>query len=128
MEERRQFVRLDTRLEASCTTLPGGKVQRIVTKDISGGGVCVFTDQVLSPGTQLQVAMTLPGREEPINFIAQVVWSEPYEVIGKSERRRAVETGVRFIEISPKDQAAIMQHVILSLQPQQPPPQPPASS
>ena len=118
MEERRKFVRLDTRLNASYTVLPAGTSQRTVTKGVGGGGVCFFTERVLPPGSRLQVALKLPETEQPVNFIAEVVWSELYEVIGKEERRRAVETGVRFVEIAPKDQDAVMRHVILSLQPQ----------
>ena len=117
MEERRRFVRLDTRAEVTCTTLTTGAVERTVTKDIGGGGVCLFTENVLASGTRLQVAMKLPGSEQPINFIAEVMWSEAYEVIGKTERRRAVETGVRFLEIAPNDRDAVMRYVILSLQP-----------
>ncbi|MBI3321090.1 MAG: PilZ domain-containing protein [Candidatus Omnitrophica bacterium] len=116
MEERRHFVRLDTRLEATYTALPSGKAQRAATKDVGGGGACFFSDRVLEPGTRLQVALKLPDREQPVNFTAEVVWCEPYEVIGKTERQRAVEVGVKFLEIAPKDRDAVMQHVILSVQ------------
>lgn len=116
MEEQRQFVRLDARLDVTYTVLQTGAVGQAVTKNISGGGVCIFTERVLAPGTRLQVAMKLPEGERPVNFIAEVVWSEAYEIIGKAERRRAVETGVRFVEIAPPDQEAVMQHVILRLQ------------
>ena len=122
MEERRRFVRLDTRLDVTYTVLPSGATQRTVAKNIGGGGICLFADKVLTPGTQLQVAMKLPGREQPANFTAEVVWSEPYEVIGKTERQRAVEVGVRFLEIAPQDQAAVMQHIILAFL--SPPPRP----
>lgn len=117
MEERRRFVRLDTRLESSYAVLPAEKAKRAMTKDISGGGICLFAEKPLPAGTRLQVAMALPGREAPINFTAEVVWSEQYEVIGKEESQRAVEIGVRFVEIAPKDQEAILRHVILSLKP-----------
>lgn len=117
MQERRQFVRLDTRLEISYAVLPTEKAKRALTKDIGGGGICLFAEKPLPAGTRLQVAMTLPGREEPVNFTAEVVWCEQYEVIGKGEHRRAVELGVRFMEIAPQDRDAIMQHVILSLKP-----------
>ena len=115
MEERRQFVRLDTRLEVSYAALPSGKMEGAATKDISGRGICLFTQQVLAPGTRLQISMKLPDRERPVNFMAEVVWSEAYEMIGKTERRRSAETGIRFVEVSAQDQAAIMHHVILSL-------------
>ena len=123
MEERRQFVRLDTRLEISYTVLPAEQAKHGVTKDIGGGGICLFAEKSLPPGTRLQVAMTLPGREAPVRFTAEVVWTEQYEVIGKEERRRSVEIGGRFLESAPKDQEAVLQHVILSLKP---PPAPPA--
>lgn len=122
MEERRKFVRLDTRLEVSYTVLPAEQAKRTLTKDIGGGGVCLFADKPLPAGTRLQVAMRLPEREAPVHFTGEVVWSEQYEVIGKEERQRAVEIGVRFLEIAPKDLEAVFQHVILSLKP--PPAQP----
>ena len=116
MEERRQFVRLDTRLEIQYSVLPSEPPKTAVTKDISGNGVCLFADKELAPGTRLQVAMKLPGREIPVNFTAEVMWSEAYEMIGKSQRQRSVEVGVRFVEVSPQDQEAVMQHVILTHQ------------
>ena len=116
MEERRRFVRIDTRSDVTYTTLPDGAAKRTVSKDVAGGGLCLFSDRVLPPGTRLQVALTLPGREQPVNFTAEVVWSEQYEVIGKGEEhQRSVEVGLQFVEIAPQDREAVMQHVILSL-------------
>ncbi len=115
MEERRQFVRLDTRLEITYSVLPAGAPQPATTKDISAGGVCLFADRELPQGTRLQVTMKLPDREAPVYFTAEVMWSEAYEMIGKTERTRAVEIGVRFVEIAPQDQEAVMRHVILTL-------------
>ena len=117
MEERRHFVRLDTRLDVTYTVLPTAQAVQTVTKGIGGGGICFFADRELKPGDQLQVAMKLPNREQPAHFTAEVIWCEPYEVIGKTGRQRSVEVGVRFLEIAPQDQDAVMQHVILSLKP-----------
>ena len=121
MEEGRQFVRLDTRLEISYSLLPSGKAKRGIAKNISGGGVCLFLEQVVPKGTRLQVAMKLPEREQPVNFTAEVIWCETYEIVGRTERQRAIEAGVRFIEIAPADQEAVMQYVILRMQPNPPP-------
>lgn len=117
MQERREFVRLDTRLEATYTVLPSGTAQKLVSKNISGGGICFFADRTMPPGLRLQVAMPLPGRNKPVNFTAEVVWSEAYEMIGRTQRQRSIEVGVRIVEIAPDDQQAIMQHVILSMKP-----------
>ena len=120
MEERRRFVRLDTRLDMTYAILPSGQTQQTVVKNVSGNGVCLFLKQTVPQGSRLQVAMKLPGREKPVNFTAEVIWCESYEMIGATERQRAVEVGVRFVEISPADQEAVMQHVILQLQPDRP--------
>ena len=120
MDDRRQFVRLDTRLEISYSVLPAGTAQDSVTKNISGGGVCLFADHTLAQGTPLQVSMTLPGRKEPVQFTGEVVWSEAYELIGPERRERRVEVGVKFVKIAPKDQEAVLQHVILRIRGQPP--------
>ena len=48
------------------------------------------------------------------------MWSESYEVIGKTQRRRAVEAGVRFVEITPETLDSLLQHAILMIRGQQP--------
>ncbi len=122
MEERRRFVRLDTRLDVTYSVLSTGAPQGTRTKNVSGGGVCIFSDRPLPAGTRLQLSVKLPGRERPMQATAEVVWSEAYEVIGQGGmRQKSVETGIRFVDITPRDQEAIMQHVILSMTPLQSP-------
>ena len=120
MDEQRQFVRLDTRLEVNYTRLPSAKSAETITKNIGGGGICFFANEVLKTGDQLQVSMKLPDREQPVHCTGEVIWSEEYETIGKSERKRAIEVGMKFIEIAPKDREAVMQHIILTLNPRGP--------
>lgn len=111
MEERREFVRLDARVEVSFQMLPEGEAKRSMTKNISGGGICFFSDEVLQPGTHMRGTVKLPEQQEPLNFTAEVVWSAPYEVIGGKETWRGVEIGVRFINISREDQDALTRYV-----------------
>ena len=117
MDERRRFVRLDTRLEVAYSVLPSGQPKTVTTKNISTGGICLVLDEALSVGARLQIEMRLPNLQQPVRFTAEVAWSESYEVIGQAEHRRAVEVGVRFIDITPADQRAIAQYVILTIQP-----------
>ncbi len=117
MDERRQFVRIDTRLEVQYTLLPSGRAKASVTKNVSAGGICLFAEQRLPIGQVLQVSLKLLGREQPVNFTGEVRWCEEYETIGKTTRQRSIEAGVQFVEIAPQDRDAIMQHVILSVQP-----------
>ena len=117
MEERRQFVRLDTRLPTEYRILPSSEAQHSVIKEISGGGVCVFVSAPLRLGTQLQVTIALPDSTREVTFTGEVVWCESSEIIGKAQQHRSVLAGVKFVSIAPEDQREIMRYVILSLQP-----------
>ena len=116
MEERRRFVRFASRMDVAYTLLPAGVAQRTIARDISAGGLRLFMDRPLALGAQLQVALRLPGREQPVNAIAQIVWSEESETFGGGESQRSVEVGVRCLEISPQDQEAVTQFIEASLQ------------
>lgn len=63
----------------------------------------------------MEINIALPERQQPIRFTGEVVWCEQYDVIGATGRTRTVQAGVRFVDITPDDQEAIAQHVILAL-------------
>ena len=115
MQERRQFVRLTTRVPVDCTVLPSGTAQRIVSKDLSAGGARLGTEHRLPSGTSLQLTMYLPGREQPVYVTAEVMWSEESQVTSRRDRQRRVETGARCVEIAPDDHATLTQFVSASL-------------
>ncbi len=117
MKESRRFVRLTTRVPVDCTVLPSGTAQRIVSKDLSGGGVRLCTETRLQPGAELELAIYLPGREWPVYATAEVMWSEESQVTSRRERQQRVETGVRCVEITPDDHADLTQFISTSLRP-----------
>lgn len=123
MKERRQFVRLDARLSVSYRILPSGnQAIQSTTLNVSGGGVCVFLDDVLNPGTFLQVDVKLPERERSISFLGEVMWCERIELHAQSTQpgepsHRSVIAGVKCIQITAEDQQELMRYVILNLQP-----------
>ena len=103
-------------MDVAYTLLPAGVAQRTTARDISAGGLRLFMDHPLALGAQLQVALRLPGREQPVNAIAEIVWSEESETTsGGAGPQRSVEVGVRCLEISPQDQNAITQFIEASL-------------
>ena len=115
--DRRQHLRLENSVPVMYWLSPtSGEPRRSLTKNISGGGVCLFLDKELPLGTVLQVSMNLPGRATLLTFTGEIVWCEPYEVIGKTQRHKAIEAGVRITDIAPQDHQAMLDHVILSLQ------------
>ena len=123
MRERRQFVRLDTRLTMSYRVLPSDvQPQASSTTNLSGGGLCIFVHAVLNPGTFLQVDLRLPDREQPVSLLGEVVWCEQIETHAKGTLaseppRRSVLAGVKYIQIAEADRQDIMRYVILNLSP-----------
>lgn len=125
MKERREFVRLDTRIEVAIISGESGSPKKAKTprsqqtkiKDIGGGGLCFFADEAIKPGTRLELVTKLPDQEKPLQFKVEVIWSDTYEVRGKGSHHQATEVGAKFIEITPKDQEKIMQFVILGRKP-----------
>lgn len=107
MEEARQHVRSGVRAPVAYAVLPAGTAQECQSRDVSVTGMRLAMEQVLPAGTQLQLAVALPGVEEPVNAIAEVVWSREERITGKSGQQTSVHAGVRFTEIAPKDQELI---------------------
>lgn len=117
MDERRRFIRLNTRLNTIFTILKSGKVRRALTKDMGGGGLCVITEEMLEPGTKLAVEIKLPDRGDTVTFLAEVVWSRLVCASQKSYENMTVETGVKFIDPNPKDQMLIIQYARMNASP-----------
>ncbi len=135
MDERRQFVRLDTRLPVTYRILPERRrspqddqaaqtpqpqrsdPRASVTKDLSGGGICLFVTEELPLGTLLGVELQLPDQAQAISFTGEIAWCEKYSTIGKTRRDESIEAGVRVVQTRQEDQQAIMRYVILALRP-----------
>ena len=116
-QERRQFIRVNMRLVTFMKVLETGKVRRTLTKDISGTGLCLVTEDVLKPETQLEIEMKLPDFASAMTFTAQVVWSKAIPGTYKSYEFPGAETGVRVVKIDPKHAALIRQYAAVNAPP-----------
>lgn len=117
--ERRRALRTPIRVVAFVKHLKTGKVRRTLTKDISGGGVCIVGEEHWEPGTAVEMELRLPDRDAPITCRGEVVWRRE---VGRRSRRSAtapVEIGMKFVVIDPKDQKTLLQYAVLN-----PPPAP----
>lgn len=113
MDERRRYVRLDTRLQISYTVLQKEKETRVSeTMDISGGGIRVLLLDPVPLNAPLQLTIALPDNSKPIVCFGKVVWVEEFSVLSDKKENR-FETGVAFTDIDSKDRDRIIQYVIL---------------
>ena len=118
-EESRRFIRINVKLMAFLKVLETGKVQRALTKDLSGVGLRLVTEQPLNPGTPLEVEVPLPDRGAPLTFTAEVVWSKPISEQRKSYEATTAETGVKVVNVDPTVLALIKQYAAMNAPPPQ---------
>ena len=127
MVERRKFVRFDTRLPVTYRVLPGpgptlaraGAGTAAVasaTKDVSGGGMCLFVAEELPAKTILLLDLSLPGREQPISASGEVVSCVRSTLHARAGTSRTIEAWIRFLQMEPDDRQAIMSYVAANLQ------------
>ena len=121
-QEQRRSIRATVHLLTFLKFLETGKVKRVLTKDISGVGICVSTEEVLTPGDKFGIELQLPGRDETVTFTASVVWSRLVRGLPHGGSSTAAETGLRFVEIDPKAQALLQQYARLNALPFESPP------
>lgn len=107
-DERRRSVRLRPRLTTIYKNLSTGRVRRALTKDVSGHGACLVTEDLLEAGTPLEIEIKLPDRASPVTFLAEVVWSG-FQVDAAGRIGSRAEAGVKFVSIDPKDHTLVMQ-------------------
>jgi c-di-GMP-binding flagellar brake protein YcgR len=112
MSKRRQYVRLESSIPvmywrlsevehaapASATPTPS------LTKNIGGIGVCVYVNEPLPNGARLRVQLRLPGQDQACAFIGEVAWCESTPA--------ACRVGLKFVEIEPAQQAAIIRYCL----------------
>ena len=110
MDERRQYVRLDSRLQVEYTVVPAAQPLNAATKDVSVGGMRVEVTEQLEPGTQLAMTLTVPGGQR-VPLTVEVVSSDHHKLSTVRPRARTHEVGIRIVRIEPKDREILRQYV-----------------
>ncbi len=116
MEERRKYIRLDTRLKITYTILQSSKsaIKKSETKDISGGGIRIFLAEQLPLNTVLQLHIQLPEDPAPVTCKGKIAWIEEFSILqGDKKEGDVVEAGVEFTDIASQDRDRVIKHVIL---------------
>ena len=86
--ERRRNTRVAVEIPVNVTGL-GKATQRIVTSDLSEGGLAVQLPRRAKKKGSLRVKFTLPGTDQIIDCAAEVAWENP-----------GLHTGIRFVDLS----------------------------
>ena len=112
--DRLSFVRIRSHLTAIVRLSGTEEIVRALTRDIGVSGVRLLTEAPLPSGELIGVELELPDRGQRIVFTGEVVWSKHIEGAAVGEDESAIESGIKFITIDPKEREALMQWVALN--------------
>jgi len=115
--EKRRFPRLtyNVGIEYKIIDSPNNADNAVIfSKNISAGGICIFSLSKFSPGAKLDIKFSLPDSQEDIYAVGRVMWQEEF-TIGDTASSRAFEAGVEFLEIQDQDKEKINQYILKHL-------------
>ncbi len=107
MAEKRKSMRFEAILDAfQIHDMVLGVPEKIKSriKDISRGGLRLFTENLLPKGSSVKLEMNIPGDNFPLFTLNEVMWSRK---TGES----GYETGVRFTDIKKEDKSRLLDYV-----------------
>lgn len=108
MEERRKFVRLDTKVNVKYRVLEEGQAQESFSKDLSGGGIRQHLNEKLAVATPLALEIRIPDEPRPVLAEGRVVWCKE---VGGEGVTNCFDAGIAFTKIDPMDQGKILKYV-----------------
>lgn len=79
-----------------------------VTKNISAGGVRIVLKEKLSMNSIVNLTITLPDDQKAIKIVGQVAWQQ-------NNTEGTIDTGIKYIQIDPKDIQRITDYVLRCL-------------
>lgn len=112
MDERRRFIRLNVsvKVEYKLLETQPKEIHSSLTKDISGGGICLIADEELKSGTFLELKIYLPKESEPILALGRIAWSKSF-IIGDEKTGKRFDVGIEFIKIEEVKREKINQYI-----------------
>ena len=114
MQERRRSTRLGAWLHALYAVEgAGSKASNALVRTTSEGGISLFAERALAPGTLVKVDMRFPNQRS-VSFTAEVRWSHPLLLGGAAGAPRGYELGMAFRDIAPEDRKVVMLYTVLS--------------
>ena len=97
----RQYMRLPAAWPIKCEPkTPADASHVTATRDVSAGGFCVVTREMIPVGSRIRVEIHVPPLDRSIQAEGQVVRCLP-------AHRGSFQLGIRFLEIDPKERVAL---------------------
>jgi type IV pilus assembly protein PilZ len=105
MERRQEHPRLEVEIEVQYRTAQ--EFLSAYSRNLSGGGIFVWTPEPLPPNHAVHLRFSLPGIADCFEVSGVVVWSNP----GSSRSFLPPGMGVRFVDLDPRSRELINEFV-----------------
>ena len=110
MDERRKYPRVNSKVKIFCKVPEEAMEQNADTVDISAGGVCLWSEKIIKPGTLLEMHVYLIGKKDPLICEGKVVRQNLRPQ--KAENNRFYyETGIVFENFTLTNRIAMIYYV-----------------
>jgi c-di-GMP-binding flagellar brake protein YcgR len=116
LEERRQFFRLSVLADVKYDKreVPD-EIRLSLTKNISGGGICLIIYEDFKQGDILDLKIYLPEENTPINAVGRIVWLKEFTIGEGEDSSKRFDSGIEFVDISPEGKEKIEKYVFSHL-------------
>lgn len=103
--ERRAYKRVKDGVKVVYKTPGMAKEQDISPIDVGGGGVRLPLEEELSPGSMIELVITVPGDDKALLGVGEVVWSS------LDLRTRRYHTGIKLVRMAIDDRKKLIKYV-----------------
>jgi hypothetical protein len=111
LEDKRRYLRLDCMFKVEFENLEKAGQIESVARNISAGGICVFTNEPLPHSVILSLKFHFPERDRTFGLRGRVVWSK--EALDRPEK--GYENGIQFLEVNEEIKESIESKNIVNL-------------
>lgn len=109
--ERRRYKRFDTELDVKYRLLKSLNSHSSTNgKNISKGGIAILTYEIFPKETILEIEISMPDSNSPINIKGKVAWCEEKGQLD-SDGKRSFLAGIEFIDIKDEQQAKLSDYI-----------------
>lgn len=105
-KERRKYLRLEASVEVKYKVIGKPGEVKVFAKDISAGGLCIFTQENLASNTPLELKIKIPDLVDPIQALGKVIWQK------KTESSQNFDMGIEFTGISDFDRFNMNRYIM----------------
>jgi c-di-GMP-binding flagellar brake protein YcgR len=105
LPERRRFIRIEVPLKVKIVT--EGRVDDVVTKNISPIGMRVEIARELDRAAKLDISLTIPTYDTPVRLKGKVVWQAKVSL----EDNSPYDVGVEILEIENRDKNSFLKYL-----------------